>query len=305
MYPAHIFAGNPLDRCDQERRDPAWYTERLQRADSRFLPLWRLNVLVTKNSPPVLGWCGPEIMDKLGGCPTPILLGKRDDTAYFAVDVSSIEEPAKAFALGENWGFEEARGIAPLLTGAESGIIAQTRAQIDWHARHRFCGVCGQPTDVGRCGLMRKCNACGAEHFPRTDPVAIMLVSSGDKCLLGQTRARMSSGFYSCLAGFIDQGESIEEAVRREVREEAGIEVADIRYHSSQPWPFPSSLMIGCHATAASQDIHRDEEEMSDVQWFTRDEVKAALRNENPKLKVPASIAIAHHLIRAWAYGEV
>jgi NAD+ diphosphatase len=148
--------------------------------------------------------------------------------------------------------------------------------------------------------------ACKAQHFPRTDPVAIMLISNGEHCLLGQSRGRLSrTGRYSALAGFIDQGESIEEAVRREVKEEAGIEVGEVRYHSSQPWPFPSSLMIGCHGVAATTDIRIDPEEMTDVRWFRREEVRAALRHENPNLQVPDAIAIAHHLIRAWAEGEV
>jgi NAD+ diphosphatase len=147
---------------------------------------------------------------------------------------------------------------------------------------------------------------CNANHFPRTDPVVIMVVSDGDKCLLGQSRGRLSrTGRYSALAGFMDQGESIEEAVRREVKEEAGIEVGEVRYHSSQPWPFPSSLMIGCHGKARTTDIHIDDEEMTDVRWFSRDEVRLALKGENPDLQVPDSIAIAHHLIKAWANEEV
>jgi len=148
--------------------------------------------------------------------------------------------------------------------------------------------------------------ACKAEHFPRTDPVAIMVVTDGERCLLGQSRGRLSrTGTYSALAGFVDQAESIEEAVRREVKEEAGIEVGQVRYHSSQPWPFPSSLMIGCHARALTTDIYIDNEEMTDVRWFTRAAVLSALRGDHPDLHVPAPIAIAHHLIKAWAAGEV
>ena len=153
---------------------------------------------------------------------------------------------------------------------------------------------------------MRKCSACNAEHFPRTDPVAIMVVTDGECALLGQSRGRLArSGRYSALAGFIDQAECIEEAVRREVKEEAGITVGEVRYHSSQPWPFPSSLMIGCHGKALTTDIVKDDEEMTDVRWFTREEVLAALAGENPNLRVPDPVAIAHHLIRAWAEGRV
>ena len=151
---------------------------------------------------------------------------------------------------------------------------------------------------------MRNCASCGAEHFPRTDPVVIVVVSDGERCLLGQSWGRLAaSKMYSALAGFMDQGESIEEAVAREVWEEAGIRAVDVRYHSSQPWPFPSSLMIGCHAAAATTDIHKDDEEMTDVRWFSRAEVRAALAGESETLSLPGPFAIAHHLIRSWAEG--
>jgi len=186
------------------------------------------------------------------------------------------------------------------------GILAQSKAQVDWHRRHRFCGLCGGPTEQGRGGQVRKCTACNAEHFPRTDPVAIMVITDGERALLGQSRGRLArSGRYSALAGFIDQAECIEEAVRREIKEEAGIRVGEVRYHSSQPWPFPSSLMIGCHGKALSTDIAKDDEEMTDVQWFGRDEVLSSLAGENPNLRLPDPVAIAHHLIRAWAEGRV
>ena len=174
----------------------------------------------------------------------------------------------------------------PPSAAAEAGILAQSRAQLDWHRRHQFCSVCGQRTEQGRGGQVRKCMACKADHFPRTDPVAIMVVTDGERCLLGQSRGRLSrTGTYSALAGFMDQGESIEEAVRREVKEEAGIEVGQVRYHSSQPWPFPSSLMIGCHARALTTDIHIDDEEMTDVRWFPRADVLSALRGDHPQLQ--------------------
>ena len=149
---------------------------------------------------------------------------------------------------------------------------------------------------------MRQCGTCSALHFPRTDPVVITVVSSGDQCLLGQSRGRMTRlKTYSCLAGFMDQGESIEEAVAREIMEESGIRVKDIHYVFSQPWPFPHTLMIGCEATAATTEIIRDEEEMEDVQWFHKDDVRLALEERNPGLMLPGPIAIAHHLIKRWA----
>lgn len=301
----HVFSGNPFDRAEAERRDPRWIERAARLPESRILPLWKLNVLISRNSTPALGWVGPDVLDRLSkGDPAPVLLGLRDGIAHFAADVSSIEDPS-TLGLGAGHKFEDARAAASDVSAQETGIIAQAKAQVDWHLRHRFCGVCGNPTVPERGGLQRHCMNCNALHFPRTDPVVIMLVHKGDRCILGQTRARAAAGFYSCLAGFMDQGEAIEEAVRREVREESGLELVSVRYHSSQPWPFPSSLMIGCHAEAASDDVRFDAEEMTDVRWFNREETLAALEGRHPSLKVPGPIAIAHHLIKAWVAGEV
>jgi NAD+ diphosphatase len=302
----HVFAGNPLDRSDVQRRDQQWLEAQAIHPRSRFLPLWQLNVLLHAASETRLGWLSPAEIQRLEIDVPPVFLGLLEGVAHFALDVSQLGDPRHELNLEEAWRFEEARSAATQLSLAEAGILAQGKAQIDWHRRHQFCSVCGQRTVQGRGGHVRQCPACKAEHFPRTDPVAIMVVSDGDRCLLGQSRGRLSrTGTYSALAGFIDQGESIEEAVRREVKEEAGIEVGAVRYHSSQPWPFPSSLMIGCHAQALTTDIHKDDEEMTDVRWFSRDEVLLALKGEHPHLRVPAPIAIAHHLIKAWAEGEV
>jgi NAD+ diphosphatase len=302
----HVFAGNPFDRGDAQRRDPVWLDAQAQNPQSRILPLHHLDILIQAEPMFELGWLSPSAVAPLKVSIPPVFLGLQNDIAHFALDVSDVEDPLDKLDLGEAWQFHEARGAAAQLSQEASGIVAQSRAQVGWHQRHRFCSVCGQPTEQGRGGHVRICMACKAQHFPRTDPVAIMLISDGEHCLLGQSRGRLSrTGRYSALAGFIDQGESIEEAVRREVKEEAGIEVGEVRYHSSQPWPFPSSLMIGCHGRAATTDIRIDAEEMTDVRWFRREEVRAALRHENPNLQVPDAIAIAHHLIRAWAEGEV
>lgn len=300
----HVFSGNPFDRAEAERRDPNWIEQAMRRPGTRILPIWKLNVLISRNSAPALGWVGPELLDRVPKeGPSPVLLGLRDGVAHFAVDVSAIEDPA-SLGLPSGFKFEEARGAASDVSAQETGIIAQAKAQVDWHVRHRYCSVCGTQTVAERGGLQRHCLNCNALHFPRTDPVVIMLVHKGDRCILGQTRARAAAGFYSCLAGFMDQGESIEEAVRREVREESGLELADIRYHSSQPWPFPSSLMIGCHAEAATETVSFDSEEMTDVRWYSREEALLALNGNHPSLKVPGPIAIAHHLIKAWATGQ-
>jgi NAD+ diphosphatase len=248
----------------------------------------------------------PGAIDQLRLETPPVFLGLRAAVPHFTVDISHCEAPLEALGLNSDWQFEDCRAAAMRLDGAEAGILAQCRSQIDWHRRHMFCGVCGSQTQQARGGHVRICGQCSAQHFPRTDPVVIMVIADGERCLLGQSRGRLAqSKMYSALAGFIDQGESIEEAVRREVGEEAGIEVGDVRYHSSQPWPFPSSLMVGCHGVAASTDIAIDTNEMTDVSWFSRDEVLAALRETNPNLRVPGAIAIAHHLIKAWAHREV
>jgi len=302
----HTFSGNPLDRGDNERRDAQWLANSQSDTKSRFLPFWQLNVLVQHDSELTLGWLNGDRLDGSNVDVPPVFLGTSDGIAHFAIDVSDLVNPIQTLGLDDQWRFEDARMAAMVLPGEQSGILAQSRSQIDWHSRHRFCGMCGAPTVPERGGHIRKCPDCSAEHFPRTDPVAIMLIIDNERCLLGQSAGRLArSGMYSALAGFIDQGESIEEAVRREVREEAGIDVGQVSYHSSQPWPFPSSLMIGCHGKAISTDIRIDTNEMADVRWFTRDDVLQALRQEHPTLKVPGAIAIAHHLINAWAFDEI
>jgi NAD+ diphosphatase len=302
----HVFAGNPLDRGDTQRRDQQWLEAQAEMPQSRYLPIWKLNILVEETAEIRLGWVGPDDIKRLSVKVEPVFLGLLEGIAHFAIDVSELDDPLPQLKRSTTWRFEEPRAAATLLSPEEAGIIAQGKSQVDWHRRHRFCGNCGHPTVPRRGGHTRRCTNCNTEHFPRTDPVVIMVVSDGDRCLLGQSRGRLARvGRYSALAGFMDQGESVEEAVRREVREEAGIEVGEVRYHSSQPWPFPSSLMIGCHGKAITTEIHIDAEEMTDVRWFSRDEVLLALKRENPNLQVPDAIAIAHHLIKAWAEGEV
>ena len=273
------------------------------------------NVLVIEDTEaPAIGWLTSADVRRLDIDTPPVFLGLDGRIAHFALDVSSLGDPTHEFNLGPPWQFADARAAAMRLPMAETGILAQARSQVDWHRRHGVCSVCGMRTEPFKGGHVRRCGACGAEHFPRTDPVAIMLVVDGDQCLLGQSAGRLArTGMYSALAGFIDQGESIEEAVRREVLEEAGIRVGRVHYHSSQPWPFPSSLMIGCHAEATSREIRIDAEEMTDVRFFHRDEVTAAMNRvltgseaaAADALKLPGPIAIAHHLIRAWVDGSV
>ena len=305
MYPPHTFAANPLDRGEAERRDEDWIEAQAKDAQSQFLPFSSLNVLLGDDPGPTLGWLSPDGIPSDGTTSTPTMLGMMDGATHFAIEVN---EDAAAFI--EDWTgmkFEDCRVAGEMLPGPEGGIVAQARAQLDWHRRHRFCSVCGKQSEKRRGGQMRVCPSCKAQHFPRTDPVVITVVEDkeGDRCLLGQSRGRLQRmRMYSALAGFMDQGEAIEEAVAREIMEEAGIEVKNVRYHSSQPWPFPSSLMIGCIAEAATTEINMDAEEMTDVQWFSRSEVLLALEGKSERLTVPQPLAIAHHLVKAWAYGE-
>ena len=303
---SHIYAGNPLDRGDVERRDEAWLAAKAKDSKSRFLPMSDLKVLIAGGSQEELGWLSFDDLTRLGVDGTAIFLGTKGGESHFVVDISKHESAVQELGESNERRFEDARTATEVLSHEDSGIVAQARAQVSWHTRNGFCAICGHETRMKRGGQVRECSKCEAQNYPRTDPVVITVVSHGDLCLLGRTRGRGSAtNRYSALAGFVDQGESIEEAVAREVMEEAGIRVENVRYHSSQPWPFPSSLMIGCHADAATTDISMDNEEMEDVRWFHRDEVHLALTGNSGNLAIPAPIAIAHHLIKAWASKTV
>ena len=182
--------------------------------------------------------------------------------------------------------------------------LAEAKALLAWHARHRFCANCGVPTNISQAGWKRVCPSCNVEHFPRTDPVVIMLAVDGERCLLGRA-GRFVQNMWSCLAGFIEPGESMEEAARRETLEEAGIICGRVKYFASQPWPFPMSLMIGCHAEALTRDITIDFNELEDARWFSRDEIAAMLMRRHPEgLLTPPPVAIAHHIVRAWVEAD-
>ena len=306
MPAQHIFAGNPLDRGERERRDEKWIKDQISNPTSKFLPIWESRVLVSSQEPLRLGWLDSDQLANAKFDSAPFLLGMLNDSTYFTIDMSKSTQSAESIEKLTDYKFEDSRTAAEALELEDTGILAQARAQINWHNRHGFCSVCGNETSVKRGGQKRECTKCEAEHFPRVDPVIIMVVHDRDYCLLGQSRGRLAAtNRYSALAGFVDQAESIEEAVSREVMEEAGIRVKNVTYHSSQPWPFPSSLMIGCHAEADTTEISMDTEEMTDVKWFNRQEVLAALNGENANLLIPGRIAIAHHLIRSWAEGEI
>jgi len=296
------FSGSPLDRAAIERRDPAWIEGRLGDPATRYLPLYELDPLVKLGEERALAWARRELFDDLDPKPEPMLLGLDDGVAHFAVDVSAVDEPLATLGVEGVAAFEDLRSIAGELTAAEVAIFAHSRSLVDWHARHRHCPVCRGDTTPVLGGANRRCIECSAEHFPRTDPVAIAAVVRGDRCLLGRGPGWPDS-MYSALAGFVELGETIEEAVRREVCEESGVVIGDVRYVKSQPWPFPSSLMIGCIAQAESEEITVDRVELVDARWFGLDQVRAALAGDPGPLFVPPPFAIANHLMQAWVDG--
>ena len=232
-------------------------------------------------------------------------LGLVDGAPRFAVAI----EPSAATALKADDAFEvtDLRSIAVrgLIEAVHLPPLAEGKALLNWHVRHRFCPNCGSPTHVVEAGWRRDCPSCQTPHFPRTDPVAIMLPVAGDRCVLGRSH-RFQPGMWSCLAGYIEPGEAIEDAVRRETREEAGIVCGRVAYFASQPWPFPTSLMIGCHAEAISHDIIIDSNELADARWFDREEVASMIARRHPDgFTAPAPVAIAYHIIRAWVEDGV
>lgn len=282
------FSGSPLDRAEALRRDPSALEALALREDARWLVLDGLKPVMTgEGGAGGIRWATRE--EVLSGGEA-VLLGLMDGAPRFAVAGPALPGGVAV----------DTRAAAMVAPGPDLGIIAHARSLIDWHATHRFCARCGAATVPARGGAQRQCEACGTEHYPRVNPVVIMLVvdRARDVALLGRG-SRMPPGFVSALAGFVEAGESLEEAVRREVREEAGIEVGAVHYVASQPWPFPSSLMLGCIADALTAEIRIDPHEIESAGWFDRTTVSAAMAGRGTML-LPPKLAIAHHLIARW-----
>lgn len=294
------FAGNRLDRIAEARDNLPPMASLARRADALICLLFDDKALVTAGDAP-RALHAVSVAEAVGvDLGSAILLGFEDGAPRLA---AAIAPPAEEMALQA----VDMRTLAMdgRLSPHELGVLAQARSLLYWHGRHGFCANCGSASKMALGGYRRDCPSCGTQHFPRTDPVVIMLAIDGERCVLGR-QYRFRAGVYSCLAGFMEPGETIEDAVRREIREEAGIEVGAVAYHASQPWPFPSNLMIGCFAEAISFDLVREVEELEDVRWFKRSELPAMLAGSHAEgVQVPPTMAIAYHLIKAYADGGV
>jgi NAD+ diphosphatase len=297
------FVTNVLDRAAHLRHhdDKLMALEGDSRA--RAYVVHRDSMVVKKDGDGSRALLSVEEALKFGANPGTIFLGLRDGAALFGMGIS--QAAVEGLMNRDDVAVSELRGMA--MQGAvppnELSAIAMAKSMVNWHQRHGYCANCGQRTAMKEGGWKRECPGCKAEHFPRTDPVVIMLVTHGDKCLLGRA-PRFLPGMYSCLAGFVEAAEAIEDAVRREVFEEAGIRCSDVHYYMTQPWPYPSSLMIGCTARALNEDIVVDRTELEDARWFDRDEVRLMITRKHPDgLAGPHPFAIAHHLLGRWVHG--
>ena len=295
----NAYTGSPLDRAALLRDDADWIQQALADPDTLFAPVWRSKSLMKGVEDG-----HPEAVLLTGAAAGAVrmqdgpwaFLGLWDERPVFGVDCSAAEDPLPLLPDGMG-AFADLRQVAGLLPPGEASVLAHARGLMHWRTRHRFCGACGAPCAPRSAGHVMVCAACNSQHFPRTDPAVIMLVVKGGRCLLGHSQRFPNTTMYSTLAGFVEPGESLEEAVRREVKEEAGVEVGDVLYHSSQPWPFPSSIMLGFHAEGLTEEIRIDTSELRDARWFSKDQ----LRNHRALgFSLPRVDSIARRLIEDW-----
>lgn len=309
------FAGSFLDRADRLRGDARAMADYLTSRQTHVMPIWHGKPLFDlTDAGPRLAWLAPK--DALiTDCPeAPVFMGlDADGVAHFAADVSYLAPVGESlsdfvdratFDLSETRKFIELRAIMGDIDHRDAGIAAAAKGIFEWRLTHRFCANCGGRNRACHAGWRFECQSCGRLHFPRTDPVVIMLVLDGDRVLLGR-QAAWPEGMYSLLAGFMEPGETVEEAVRRETSEEAGIEVGTVRYVTSQPWPFPASLMIGCVAQALTTQITLDPHELEDALWATRSEIADALAGRHPKIAPARKGAVAQVILQAWIGGQI
>jgi NAD+ diphosphatase len=281
----NTYANYPLDKAGHHRKDEAWLVAAINNRTSRF-------TVLNAGKPSLRGegiaWVAPQDLATHDGA---LFLGvDKAGVAHFAVQSETAPEGAE---------FIEMRPAAALVSSDDAAILGCARSLFEWHGRHKFCANCGVASVISDGGWRRDCPACKVEHFPRVDPVVIMLALYEGKCLLGRS-PRFAGRFVSTLAGFVEPGESLEEACARELFEEAGVIATRVWYHSSQPWPFPSSMMIGLFADVSSAELKLDPAEIVEAHWFTREDARQMLAKEHPVFSAPPPFAIAHHLIKAW-----
>jgi len=315
------FATDPLDRVSDRREDREALSTLYARGDARAILIARDMPVLRKTGAGLDALLPVSEIEALGGARAEALLGLLPRGA--PVFAALLHDAAVVQESDASEGFLDRRvlvvpgrvdlkpvDLRSIVAGAlvpadQASMLASAKALMHWHARRSYCSNCGQPSVVAAAGWRRECKTCGMHHFPRTDPVVIMLAVEGDDCLLGR-QPRFPKRMYSALAGFVEPGETIEAAVRREIEEEAGVACGEVTYFASQPWPFPSSLMVGCFAEAKSRALTVDRTELEDARWFSREETRLLLERRHPDgLTAPIPMAIAHHLIKGWACGKV
>ncbi len=293
------FSTNFLDRASLKRSDEMWINDQFNNESARIIPVSHSKILCSSiQNPRTIYLTKNDFNDFSTARDLSIFLGISDKKTYFAIDIESVRS---ASILSDKYSgeFHDFRQVMPLLNFRDSALLAIARFMITWQSRNRYCGKCGTPTKGAEAGNLRICENtnCGQSHFPSMDPAIIVLVSFGEYCLLGRQKI-WPKGMYSTIAGFVEPGESIEDAVIREVNEETGVIVEKLEYQHSQPWLFPSSLMLGFTATAKGNEIKLDKKELEDARWFSRKDIKDNLKKG--LLRMPGKVAIAYHLIKEW-----
>jgi NAD+ diphosphatase len=300
-HPVNIFAGGHVERAVHRRRDGDWLAATLRSAHAALIPICEeLTLIEAHPAQPRPRLLDPHELSSLQlSVSDVVFLGEHEDRPCFAVDCPPhLAEHLRSFGR-----LESLRRHAAQVQAHHASLLAYARAMVLWHRQHGFCPRCGAPTDLADGGHMRLCSneACRGRQFPRLDPAVIVMVSKGERCLLGR-QANWPPGRYSTVAGFVEPGEGLEDAVRREVHEETNIRVEKVRYFSSQPWPFPQSLMLGFFAEALNHDIHLNDQELEDARWFTREEIVDQIHSAGGSL--PMELSIAYRLISAWFDGD-
>jgi NAD+ diphosphatase len=293
-----------IDRVADRRLDTAWLGACLTDAGTRTYVIGGELIVLKKGNDPHEPGFTPDEARALAPPTESVFLGLLDGAARFGTGITPAN--AEALKARDDLVVTDLRSIAiqGLVAPEHLPPLAEAKAMLHWHTRHRFCSNCGVKTEMVDAGWKRACPACKIEHFPRTDPVVIMLAVRGDRGLLGRS-GRFGATMWSCLAGFVEPGEAMEDAVRRETQEEAGVKCGRVKYLYSQPWPFPMSLMNGCLAEALNDDLTMDKNELVDLRWFSKDECAAMLMRKHPDgLTTPPPVAIAHHIIRTWVEND-